>query len=393
MRKEDSMFDVAVIGAGPSGSMLSRLLAEQGYSVALLEEHEQPGHPVNCSGIIGFEAFQRYDLPRTPIIREIDSFQFHSPGGATLRYQHPHTLAFAVNRAKFDVCMAEQAVSAGATLMTSSRVNEILIRNDGVDLHINRNSSTLKSKLLVIATGAGSKLIKQVGLGSFQQYVFGAQTECVTISLKDVEIYFGQDISPFNFAWIIPLEMGRAKIGLICERNATDSLKRFIANAEQAGKVFPGNTAIQNSLLPLNTIQRSYTNRTIVVGEAAGQLKTITCGGIYYGLLAAEIGADVLGKALREKNFGANALSMYQHRWKKLLGKELQIGSRLRSTFRNLSDTQIDTLFEIAGKDGLIKLIRERANFDWHYDLISSVFRHSLTRAIFKPITYSRLLF
>ena len=80
------MFDVAVIGAGPSGSMLSRLLADKGHSVALLEEHEQPGHPVNCSGIIGLEAFQRFDLPQLPIIREIDSFQFHSPGGSTLYY-------------------------------------------------------------------------------------------------------------------------------------------------------------------------------------------------------------------------------------------------------------------------------------------------------------------
>jgi geranylgeranyl reductase family protein len=386
------MFDVAVIGAGPSGSMLSTLLAEKGYSVALLEEHEQPGHPVNCSGIIGLEAFQRYDLPRSPIIREIDSFQFHSPGGATLHYSHPHPLAFAVNRAKFDEAMASQAVAAGATLMTSSRVNQVLIEQDGVHLTINRNSSTLKSKFLVIATGAGSKLIRQVGLGSYQQYVFGAQAECETTALKDVEIHFGQDITPFNFAWVIPLQEGRAKIGMICERNATETLKRFISNAARDGKVL-SRTKIQNSLLPLNTIRRTYTDRTIVVGEAAGHLKTITCGGIYYGLLAAEIGADVLAEALSQNHIAADAMSPYELRWKKLFGKELEIGLRLRSAFKNFSDSKIDSLFEIAGKDGLMKLIREKANFDWHYDLITSIFRHSLTRAVFEPITYSRLLF
>lgn len=393
MRIERLMFDVAIIGAGPSGSMLSRLLADKGHSVVLLEEHAQPGHPVNCSGIIGLEAFQRFDLPHTPIIRGIDSFQFHSPGGSTLHYQHPQPLAFAVNRAMFDEEMAAQAVAAGAKLMTSSRVNQILIENDGVQLNINQNSTALKCKLLAIATGAGTKLIKDAGLASNQQFVFGAQTECETIELKDVEIFFGQDITPFNFAWIIPLQQGHAKIGLICEKNPTDSLKRFITNAENAGKVLARNSNIQNSLLPLTPIKRSYTERTIVVGEAAGQLKTVTCGGIYYGLLAAEIGADVLSAALKKNYFGSDALSMYEQRWKNLLGKELEIGLCLRSAFKKCSDSKIDSLFEIASKNGLMKLIREKANFDWHYDLISAIFRHSLTRAIFEPITYSKLLF
>jgi digeranylgeranylglycerophospholipid reductase len=386
------MFDVAVIGAGPSGSMLSRLLAAKGYSVALLEEHEKPGHPVNCSGIIGLEAFQRFDLPQSPIIREIDSFQFHSPGGATLHYQHTKSLAVAVNRAKFDEEMAMQAVAAGATLMTSSRVNQIQIEDNEVHLSISQNGTILKCKLLAIATGAGSKLIKDAGLETNQQFVFGAQTECETIELNDVEIFFGQDITPFNFAWIIPLQSRRAKIGLISEKNPTESLKKFISNAESGGKVIARIANIQNSLLPLTPIKRSYTNRTIVVGEAAGQLKTITCGGIYYGLLAAEIGADVLSTAIGKNNFGADLLSMYERRWKKLLGKELEIGLCLRSAFKKFSDSKIDSLFEIASKNGLMKLIREKANFDWHYDLISAVFRHSLTRAIFEPITYSKLL-
>ena len=73
------MYDVAVIGAGPSGSMVARLLGERGYSVALLEEHAQPGDPVNCSGIIGTEAFSRYDLPSDQILRDIDTFRFIRP--------------------------------------------------------------------------------------------------------------------------------------------------------------------------------------------------------------------------------------------------------------------------------------------------------------------------
>src|SRR5262245_39305001 len=102
------MFDVAIIGAGPSGSMAARLLAERGFNTVLIEEHAQPGDPVNCSGVIGIEAFQRFDLPSEHIIREIDTFRFYSPSGATLQYHHPEPLAYAVNRSSFDVGMADR---------------------------------------------------------------------------------------------------------------------------------------------------------------------------------------------------------------------------------------------------------------------------------------------
>src|SRR5262249_25469215 len=155
----------------------------KGYCTALIEEHEQPGDPVNCSGIIGVEAFQRFNLPLDQIIRPIDTFRFYAPGGATLQYQHPQPLAYAVNRAQFDVGMASRAVASGAMLMTGSRVTEIRSDTDGVQLIINRGDSSIRSRFVVIATGAGSKLNRQVGLETPKRYVLGAQTECETIAL------------------------------------------------------------------------------------------------------------------------------------------------------------------------------------------------------------------
>src|SRR5262245_39832084 len=143
------MYDVAVIGAGPAGSMAARLLAEQGHEVVLLEEHAQAGHPVNCSGIIGVEAFQRYDLPQNPIIRGIRNFCFYSPGGAVLHYRHSDLLAYAVNRASFDVEMASLAVNAGAHLMTDARVDRIQVGRDEVNLQLRAREMPVKSRFIV----------------------------------------------------------------------------------------------------------------------------------------------------------------------------------------------------------------------------------------------------
>ncbi|HSP05736.1 MAG TPA: NAD(P)/FAD-dependent oxidoreductase, partial [Acidobacteriota bacterium] len=338
------MYDVVVIGAGPSGSMAARLLGENGYSVVLLEEHTQPGAPVNCSGVIGIEAFSRYDLPTDPIIRDIDTFRFYSPGGATLQYCHPEPLAYAVNRARFDTVMAARAVAAGATLMTGSRATGIHVDRDGVRLDVHRRQDQLKSRFVVIATGAGPKLTAQVGLGSPRRYVLGAQTECETIALREVEIHLGQQIAPSNFAWVIPLQSGNAKIGLISDHDAGRKLREFLDSPALEGRILSRHVPIQCSPLPLDTIPRSYADRTLVIGEAAGQIKTITCGGIYYGLLAAEIAADVLHRALSTGRSNASMLSTYEKRWRALLDKELQIGLKLRTAFERFNDSRIEAL-------------------------------------------------
>lgn len=387
------MYDVAVIGAGPSGSMVSRMLGERGYSVALLEEHAQPGDPVNCSGIIGTEAFRRYDLPSNQILRDIDSFRFFSPRGVTLQYRHPEPLAYAVNRARFDTAMAARAVAAGAVLMTGARVVAIRVERSRVVLEARNRPAPIHARFVIIATGAGPKLTSCVGLSAPKRFVLGAQTECETIALDEVEIHLGQRIAPSNFAWVIPVQDGRAKIGLISTRDAGRNLREFLESPSLEGRILTRYSSIQCSPLPLDTIPRSFADRALVIGEAAGQIKTITCGGIYYGLRAAEIAADVLHAALQSGRHDASALSVYEKRWRLLLEKELKVGLKLRKMFEHFTDSRIEALFDLARAEGLMALIREKANFDWHSDLVSSVFRYSLLNALFQPAGYSRLLF
>jgi len=46
------LYDAAVVGGGPSGSMVAQHIAAEGFKVLLVEEHEQVGHPNHCAGRI-----------------------------------------------------------------------------------------------------------------------------------------------------------------------------------------------------------------------------------------------------------------------------------------------------------------------------------------------------
>jgi flavin-dependent dehydrogenase len=94
--------DVVVIGAGPAGLSTARALASEGRSVLVLEEHEQVGQPVHCTGLLGLDAFNELDLPRQTIRTVLRSARFRGAGGRTVAVDAHGVAAAVVDRAMFD---------------------------------------------------------------------------------------------------------------------------------------------------------------------------------------------------------------------------------------------------------------------------------------------------
>ena len=79
------MLDALIVGSGPAGSHAAYLLANMGYEVMLLEGKKTPKKFINCTGILGFEAFQKFNLWDVPILNRINKVKFISPCGRTHR--------------------------------------------------------------------------------------------------------------------------------------------------------------------------------------------------------------------------------------------------------------------------------------------------------------------
>jgi flavin-dependent dehydrogenase len=220
-------------------------------------------------------------------------------------------------------------------------------------------------------------LLKKLGFDEVPETLLGVQTE-IDFAAEKVEVHLGREWAPEGFAWVVPLGDGRAKVGLLCHRDGPATLRKFLSRPDVAARIQGPPGLIRCSVLPVGFLPRSYDHRIVVVGEAAGHIKATTCGGIYYGMLTGEIAGEVLESCLIEDRLEAASLSLYETRWRKLLEDEIESGLKLRKSVKLIGDWGVERLMAIARRNGVERLIREKADFDWHRELIREVFRHAV---------------
>lgn len=379
------MEDVIVIGAGPAGSYVAWQLASSGFKVVVLEEHAKVGEPVRCTGIIGREAYERFLLSEKAIIRTANSATFFSPAGSPMRLKKEKVQAYIVDRTAFDTSLAEKAQEAGAHYLLSSKVAGIHPAEDGVSVEIatGNGGRNIEGRAAVIASGFGSRLPERVGLGKMGDYVLGAQAEVKTRGVEEVEVYFGQNLAPGFFAWLVPLESGRGLVGLFSRRNPGQHLKDFLGMLSQQGKVEGIESRVTYGGIPLRSLPRTSASRVLVVGDAAGQVKPTTGGGVYYALLCAEVATETLKQGFSTGDFSARLFARYHKGWAKRLGWELQIGCFARQLYEKLEDSQIEEIFRIVKSNGIHEYLlqSEGFSFDWHAGLIGKALRHKEVRS------------
>lgn len=369
--------DVVIVGGGPSGLSLARELAKRELDVCVLERKSEIGESVVCTGIVGKNVFGEFGLKNETILNEIQAVNLVSPGGSELLYSHDHAFAWVVDRRRFDKSLADQTKESGARIMLGTKVINLKADEDRIKIlgvALDEEPVEYESRLAVLATGVNGGLQKRLGLESARGYLFGAQMEIETERADVTSIYFGKEIAPGGFAWVVPSAPRKARIGLVASSDARARFGRFresLGWPELNDRVQePGYKAIAQG-----AISRSVGERVLVLGEAAGQVKTTTGGGIYFGLLCSRIAAEAIRRALDRGDCSAAGLAPYEAGWRKLLRREIKIGEAARRVLAGLSDVRLDRLFDLARNDGMVPIIRAKGDFDWHSDLILALLK------------------
>lgn len=386
-------FDAIVVGAGSVGSTVAEAIARDGYKVLVLEEHPQIGIPQHCAGKISVNAWKELNLPATGILQEIRGATFFSPDMNSLSVERKDAQAYIFDREVLDKWLSKKALDDGAELITDARVTNISINSQGVNVIFEQNGEyrDVTSRVVIGADGANSLIAKRLGLysGKRSAVKVAIQREMTglrRLKLNFVEVYLGKKYAPGFFAWIIPTGEGSARVGLCVSisqsKHLINCLENFITSHPVASRKLEGGrcTSQLAHVIPTGgALRQVVADGALVVGDAAGQVKSTTGGGLYYGMVCAKIAGQVVSKALSSGDgvLRRDVLMEYQDLWQKRLGREVELSAKLRILLDSLADEELNYLFKLIRENRtLLEIIEIEGDIDWQSKMSASTFKH-----------------
>ncbi len=346
-------YDVVIAGGSIAGLFCAREIANSGHSVLVLEEDHEIGTPEHCGGLVSTSGLGELGIiPRSKTFDHmIESAEVFAPNGNSFTINSKKQKVVEINRRELDKQIAHQAQKNGADIKVRTSFQELT--NDGV----RTSDGEIKCKIVVDARGVSALVNKdRDGILSSAQYEIYADW----IKKGKVEVYFDQEKYPGFFSWIIPSGEGTGKVGVAGRGiNAADALENFLS---KKGKY----STIRKIFAPIwikGPIEKFVSDRLVIVGDAAGQSKPTTAGGIFSCGMAGIFAGQAIAKFLESEN--KYDLEEYQKNWKQMFGKEFEKQSFARKLLERLDNQTINKLFESITPE-IVKDISEKDDFDFH---------------------------
>ncbi|MBI4894208.1 MAG: NAD(P)/FAD-dependent oxidoreductase [Candidatus Aenigmarchaeota archaeon] len=340
---QDDIFDVIVIGAAVAGSRTAGIIAESGRSVLLIEENTNVGHPCKCTGLVSWRIKELLPtMPEKLFVNTVQEARFYSPKGRGLLLKSKKPV-YVIDRPGLDKYLFDLAQEAGVQTKINEKFVSYEMKEDHVEVKTDRD--TYRGKIIIGADGANSPVGKQAGLKYPETYLVGVQTTAKG-KFDKVELWFGSEVSPKFFAWVVPENENVARIGLATDRNASKYYEKFLS--DRVGDFVKPDVG---GIIRFGLMDRTSDDRLMVVGDAACQVKPYSGGGIVMGLISSKVCAEAALKSLKHKEFGRKFLvDNYDKKWKAKIGGGIKRGLALNKIL-NSSDRSLDMMMS-AGRIG-----------------------------------------
>ncbi|MBD3189218.1 MAG: geranylgeranyl reductase family protein [Candidatus Heimdallarchaeota archaeon] len=387
--------ELAIIGGGPTGSLAAEKAAENNCEVTVFDQRSPIGIPDHCAGLLsvtGLKSLGLADLPSSIFQNtKIKGAIFHSPTGKEFRVEKKSPQAVVVSRALFDQYLVTRAEKRGAKILRGRKVTNISFdkRTETLEIDfVEKNSkerveknNSLKAFLGIIAEGRSARLTKKLGFPSNGKEFRLPGMQYLVEKVHDlekefVEIFVSNKIAPGFFAWIIPISSSLAKVGL-ASKGYTAARLRYFLNRYSLTKARFQNSKILKSyggeVLVGGPITRTTKNGLMVIGDAAGQTKATTGGGVITGGIAGILAGEIASQAINKGDNSREFIKRYDQEWRKRLEFQLKTMVYFRKLANRLSDKALDRAFETVIKNGLEEIISAQGDIDNQVKVIRSL--------------------
>ena len=346
-------YDVVIAGGSISGLMSAREIAKKGNSVLVLEEGFEIGTPDHCGGLVSKSALHELGIEPTQKTFDstINSALIYAPNGKYVEINSKKQEVVVVNRRELDKQVARQAEQSGAEIRVKTGFKE------KTNFGIKTTDGEIACKILVDCRGV-SALINNERDG----ILLSAQYEIYADWIEDgkVEVYFDNVKYPGFFAWIIPSGNGVGKVGIAGrEINVSNAMEQFLKNK--------GNySTIRKIFAPIwikGPIKNFVSENIVIAGDAAGQSKPTTAGGIYSCGMGGFFAGNAITKYLESNEY--SQLQQYQKNWRNRFGKEFEKQRLARKILERVDNKTIDAVFDTITPE-ITDEISNKDDFDFH---------------------------
>ena len=346
-------YDVVIAGGSVAGLLCAREISSKGFSVLVIEEDYEIGTPEHCGGLVSIAGLAELGvIPfRKTFDHMIDSAEITSPNGDSFTINSKKQKVVEISRRELDKQIAFQAQKNGAEIKVRTSFQEI------TDTGVRTSEEKIDCKIFVDSRGVSSLIHKdRTGILSSAQYEIYADW----IKKGKVEVIFDQEKYPGFFAWIIPSGEGKGKVGVAGRGiKVSETLEDIL---KEKGEF----STIRKIFAPIwikGPVKNFVEGKTVIIGDAAGQAKPTTAGGIF----TSGMGGVYAGQAISEflKTNKKEDLEQYQKKWMTRFGKEFEKQLLARKILERIDNNTINKLFETITPE-IIKEISEKDDFDFH---------------------------
>ena len=362
---------IVIIGGGPIGAATARFAAEEGANVLLVERRAKPSAIPACTGLVSPRTLAALGVSNRSVLRKVRAVTAHAPAGRALPLRSDELKAVVLDRSALEAELLALAASAGAEVRPGAEAR--LLGDGRIEIESRAGTETIEAAVVIGADGPNGAVARAGGLATDDDFHFGIQAtiEDQASDSDHVDVYFEPDAS--LFAWRVPAERGSARVGLLVPPGGDPAaLLDGLLTRRFAGKRVLSRAG---GRIPSAPLPRTVSGRVLLVGDAAGQVKPLSGGGLYTGAVCARLAGHLAAEATASWGGAERVLSSYDPMWRDELGQDLAFGQTMRSVLAATSTADLDTLFAILDDDDILRFLADEGDIDHTRRLLSEISR------------------